>query len=212
VAASADVTIVRGGTTQITATSTGVTIPNVLTAGGTTFPSATGTTGQVLALSSAGAAAWSAVPAATSIANGTSNVTVASSGDITLARGGTTRLTVSSTGATINGALSMRGGGGMVFHSAEPESGLAAGDYTLSDYSYVATYDGSSWRYLYPSCPVVEVNNWPQGAILEGRYAKSLEGRDVLDLRTTDSLIRVREIMRETSYFKAPAMIVDGKQ
>ena len=45
----------------------------------------------------------------TSIANGTSNVSVAASGDITATRAGTTRLTVHSAGATVNGTLSSDG-------------------------------------------------------------------------------------------------------
>ena len=41
----------------------------------------------------------------TSITNGTSNVSVASDADITLTRGGTARLTVTSSGATVTGTL-----------------------------------------------------------------------------------------------------------
>ena len=41
----------------------------------------------------------------TSITNGTSNVSVASNADITVTRGGTARLTVTSTGATVTGTL-----------------------------------------------------------------------------------------------------------
>ena len=41
----------------------------------------------------------------TSITNGTSNVSVASDADITVTRGGTARLTVTSTGATVTGTL-----------------------------------------------------------------------------------------------------------
>jgi hypothetical protein len=47
-----------GATTPTTGAFTTVSASGVATLGGTTFPSATGTTGQVLALSSAGAAAW----------------------------------------------------------------------------------------------------------------------------------------------------------
>ena len=45
----------------------------------------------------------------TAITNGTSNVSVAASGDITATRAGTTRLTVHAAGATVNGTLSSDG-------------------------------------------------------------------------------------------------------
>ena len=57
------------GTTTFSAPVT-ISSTNVLTAGGTTFPTATGTTGQVLTLSAAGAATWSTT---SSISGGTVN-------------------------------------------------------------------------------------------------------------------------------------------
>ena len=79
-------------------TLSGATLTGSLTAGG-----GTGTAGQLLQSTGSGVQ-WSTLTVdATNINNGTSNVTVAASGNITATRAGTTRLTVSSSGIDVNG-------------------------------------------------------------------------------------------------------------
>ena len=85
----------------------------------------------------------------TAITNGTSNVSVAASGDITASRAGTTRLTVNSTGAEVVGDLEVSGTGYVGLPSgttaqrpSSPSTGYFRYNSTLGSPEF---YNGSNW-------------------------------------------------------------------
>ena len=81
---------------------------------------------------------------ATTIVNGTSNVTVAASGDITATRSGTTRLTVDNAGVEVNGTFDVGGGNVAVTRT----SGQLTCAFTATASNSVVEIGGSTGAYL----------------------------------------------------------------